>query len=564
MPIVYDNPTQVLFTNAISSSAGITAISAYNGARGGITLKDGSGYSYTGDTLIRLYGRSDDGVIDIYRNNSVSTKIHGNGESYFNAGNVGIGKENPTVTLDVSGSVSASNVFSEKIIVGSAGTTTNANAIVTVEGNISSSGNISADNGLFMGPTIYALQAETASTALWQSTSGSAWRKRFTSIENTTASLVSDVSALQTASQSLSNKTQYMTTDNSVSRFTGDLSASGDLIMQNDIKLRNNKALKGTENGTSAERNMVRMGTDNTVTLGNTTLATLINGAYISASGVITASAFKGGGFILDSGSFTGGNYESNVYDAQWGSANKEHRFEGHISSSGHLSVQSASFGGNVKSTRQFFGGGAHGWGDDIQNTLTIWHRGVQENDGIQFILSPSWGTGVSYGDMLGGIGFDSNDGFPPPSVLSSSAYIAAFASEAHGSGDKGGYLSLGISKENDDYFDGSHEIVRVGQRYRSGYINYPAVTIKGDLVVSASAIVSASDLHIRSTYNEFVSASDGNISASNTIHGADGISSGQTASGSFGALTLRAPNGSLWTFSTNNDGHLQVTGSQA
>ena len=69
MPIVYDNPTQVLFTNAISSSAGITAISAYNGARGGITLKDGSGYSYTGDTLIRLYGRSDDGVIDIYRNN---------------------------------------------------------------------------------------------------------------------------------------------------------------------------------------------------------------------------------------------------------------------------------------------------------------------------------------------------------------------------------------------------------------------------------------------------------------------------------------------------------------
>ena len=41
-----------------------------------------------------------------------------------------------------------------------------------------------------------------------------------------------------------------------------------------------------------------------------------------------------------------------------------------------------------------------------------------------------------------------------------------------------------------------------------------------------------------------------------------DGGVSG-SGTGSFGELTLTAPNGSKWSFSTNNSGHLSLTGSQ-
>jgi hypothetical protein len=64
-----------------------------------IILRDGSVSS--GDTLVRIYDSSDDGVIDVYRNNSVVNRIHGNGNSFFNAGNVGIGTASPANKLVV-------------------------------------------------------------------------------------------------------------------------------------------------------------------------------------------------------------------------------------------------------------------------------------------------------------------------------------------------------------------------------------------------------------------------------------------------------------------------------
>ena len=63
-------------------------------------LKDGGS---TGDNLVRIYDSSDDGVIDVYQNNSATlgARIHGNGSSYFNGGSVGIGDTAPQSKLHV-------------------------------------------------------------------------------------------------------------------------------------------------------------------------------------------------------------------------------------------------------------------------------------------------------------------------------------------------------------------------------------------------------------------------------------------------------------------------------
>ena len=64
----------------------------------------------------------------------------------------------------------------------------------------------------------------------------------------------------------------------------------------------------------------------------------------------------------------------------------------------------------------------------------------------------------------MGGIGFDSTDGNVPSSILESSAFIAGFASENHTTGDKGGYLRMGVSPvdQNDD--TASDQIVHIDQ----------------------------------------------------------------------------------------------------
>lgn len=68
----------------------------------------------------------------------------------------------------------------------------------------------------------------------------------------------------------------------------------------------------------------------------------------------------------------------------------------------------------------------------------------------------------VSAGALLGGIGFDSLDGNVPSKIYEASAYIAAYASEDHGTSDKGGKLVLGISKTDDDDDTVSREIIRI------------------------------------------------------------------------------------------------------
>ena len=84
-----------IITRMLIESAG--NIEMYND----LTIKDGGSLESAGDTLIRLHDDSDDGVIDVYRDNTVVNRIHGNDVSYFNAGNVGIGTIVPESKLHI-------------------------------------------------------------------------------------------------------------------------------------------------------------------------------------------------------------------------------------------------------------------------------------------------------------------------------------------------------------------------------------------------------------------------------------------------------------------------------
>jgi len=94
------------------------------------------------------------------------------------------------------------------------------------------------------------------------------------------------------------------------------------------------------------------------------------------------------------------------------------------------------------------------------KNKLQLSHTGA---DGLNGLMIVREDTTTTDGDLLGGIGFDSTDGNVPSSVLESSAFISANATEDHGTGDKGGNLKFGVSliNENDDVV--STELANVG-----------------------------------------------------------------------------------------------------
>jgi hypothetical protein len=59
------------------------------------------------DVIAKIYDSNDDGIIDVYANNSVTTRIHGNGDSYF-TGKVGIGTTGPVTYLHIDGTTDSS------------------------------------------------------------------------------------------------------------------------------------------------------------------------------------------------------------------------------------------------------------------------------------------------------------------------------------------------------------------------------------------------------------------------------------------------------------------------
>ena len=93
------------------------------------------------------------------------------------------------------------------------------------------------------------------------------------------------------------------------------------------------------------------------------------------------------------------------------------------------------------------------------ENALTVRHTGADSDDGILIVRADAT---TADGELLGGIGFDSTDGNVPSTITEASAFIAAYAAEDHDVGDKGGELSFGTSKIDDNQDTTSHEYMRI------------------------------------------------------------------------------------------------------
>jgi len=92
-------------------------------------------------------------------------------------------------------------------------------------------------------------------------------------------------------------------------------------------------------------------------------------------------------------------------------------------------------------------------------NRVQIDHAGSNGDDGLLVIRADS---STVDGDLLGGIGFDSTDGNVPSSITEAAAFIAAYAAENHGTGDKGGDLVFGTTTIDDNDDTTSHEWMRI------------------------------------------------------------------------------------------------------
>jgi len=82
--------------------------------------------------------------------------------------------------------------------------------------------------------------------------------------------------------------------------------------------------------------------------------------------------------------------------------------------------------------------------------------------DSKQGILITRNDTSTVESNMLGGIGFDSNDGNIPSKITEASVALVGYASENHATTDKGGYLSVLLTEINDDDDTVSTEALRV------------------------------------------------------------------------------------------------------
>ena len=99
----------------------------------------------------------------------------------------------------------------------------------------------------------------------------------------------------------------------------------------------------------------------------------------------------------------------------------------------------------------------------------------------------------TSQNDLLGGIGFDSSDGNVPTTILNASAFIAGYASESHGTGDKGGYLVFGTTATNDNDDTASQENLRIENTQITSQIPID-VMMEADPVLSLTRIDSDID----------------------------------------------------------------------
>tara|TARA_Y100000593_G_C4314534_1_gene340158 strand:+ start:692 stop:4072 length:3381 start_codon:yes stop_codon:yes gene_type:complete len=90
---------------------------------------------------------------------------------------------------------------------------------------------------------------------------------------------------------------------------------------------------------------------------------------------------------------------------------------------------------------------------------FTIWTDGNHHSDGMLLIRDDS---STLSNNLFGAIGFDSDDGAATTSSLAAPVYIAGYAAENQGPGDKGGYLTFGTKKINSETGDYATERMRI------------------------------------------------------------------------------------------------------
>ena len=121
-------------------------------------------------------------------------------------------------------------------------------------------------------------------------------------------------------------------------------------------------------------------------------------------------------------------------------------RFRGHDDSTILMEMRN-----NSSSNHVSFPSGKVGIGTNTPSSLLHIHGDM--GDGKEGILITRNDASTADTNLLGAIGFDSSDGNIPSKATEASAGIAAYAAEAHGTGDKGGDLVLFTSPidQNDD-----------------------------------------------------------------------------------------------------------------
>ena len=97
------------------------------------------------DTIVKMYDSNDDGVIDVYQNDSVKARIHGNGDSYFTGGDLGVGTSSPAAKLHVSRNATVGGIGG--LTLGNAGVKiTDSSANMYLDGNSINTDNLTYIN----------------------------------------------------------------------------------------------------------------------------------------------------------------------------------------------------------------------------------------------------------------------------------------------------------------------------------------------------------------------------------------------------------------------------------
>ena len=245
-----------------------------------ITLKDGS---QGGDTLVRIYdsggGSTDDGVIDVYQNNIVKSRIHGNGLSHLYGGGLKVSGSNGFI------SASGNLVLGGDIIFSSTGSI---NKHIKVLGSISSSGPVQIGNASGQ-PNAYFLAKRnpTSFIRVGAGYSGGDQWIRWSDTDNLHLGVTSN-----DGNQSI-DTIMYLSASGKVgigasgSSLTKALTVEGDISASGDLYVGGNDIYGGTTK-------RITLGTTNEIVGHITSSGNIRAEGQISASGeIVTKNSFK-------------------------------------------------------------------------------------------------------------------------------------------------------------------------------------------------------------------------------------------------------------------------------